>query len=112
MDDQYDAEVVLVMTKGIVFDQVFEGEIGKNTGIRNANEKEHLFQWQIGKVNAGEVVRVETPDTCLCKFIIPDQKNGCYCDVCWKKILPFFVKRLFGVETRNKGNEDTPQINQ
>ena len=82
----------------------------KQTGIRNTNEKEHFFNRKIEQTVAGDISRVEVPDTKPAEVTIPGYKDdGSNADR--RQYAPPFPREWEPlVEARNQGNNDTGEV--
>jgi hypothetical protein len=67
-----------------------KSKMNKNTGVRNADEKQPLLYGQIKKFNSGMVARIKTPNTHFGKDNIPNYKENCRQNYGRKNSFPSF----------------------
>lgn len=60
----------------IFFDEMIQCEIGEQTGIGNAKEKQDFFNGEIKNKNAGDIVGIEPPNPRRRKNNIPGNKEN------------------------------------
>jgi hypothetical protein len=78
--------------KEILLNEMAQCKIRKAACIRDAKEKENLFNRQASHVETSGVVRVKSPITFLRKILVPQEKDNSCDHYCGQVIFPSLNK--------------------
>lgn len=75
-DDENDGNDRMVGKEIILFNKVVQGEVGEETGIRDTEEEEDLFERKSADAPANGIAGVEAPYSQVCKNNVPSDKHN------------------------------------